>query len=130
MVPAPLGGGAKTSKISAIFKNLLLYSWTSSSQTVGMIVISIKSSTKIVKFMAPGSGVLVLGQGYIDYVVKVHKFFETPLFFFWSLDKLTKCIVELKMTASSKIVNLMTPGSGVLVLGRGHIDYSENAIIL
>jgi hypothetical protein len=65
MIPAPWGlrGGAKTTKINAIFKNLLLYSWTSSNQTACMIVISIESSTNIVKFMALGSGVLVLGQG-------------------------------------------------------------------
>ena len=56
MVPAPWGlrGGAKTTKINAIFKNLVLYSWKSSSQTVCMIVISIESFTKIVKFMALG----------------------------------------------------------------------------
>ena len=68
MIPAPLGpeGGAKTTKINAIFKNLLLYSWTPSSQTVCMIVMSNESSAKIVKFMALGSGVLVLGRGYIS----------------------------------------------------------------
>ena len=60
--PWGLRGGAKTIKISAIFKNLLLYSWTSCSQTVCMIVISNKPSTKIVKFMAPGSGVLELEE--------------------------------------------------------------------
>ena len=64
-IPAPLGpeGGAKTIKMSAIFKNLLLYSWTSGSQTVGMVVISMEPFTKLVKFVAPGSGVVELGWG-------------------------------------------------------------------
>ena len=66
--PWGLRGGAKTIKISAIFKNLLLYSWTSCSQTVCMIVISNKPSTKIVKFMAPGSGVLEL-EGFKDHML-------------------------------------------------------------
>ena len=28
---------------------------------------------------------------------------------------------------STKYVNFMTPGAGVLMLGRGHMSYSENA---
>ena len=66
--PWGLRGGAKTIQITAIFKNLLLYSWTSCSQTVCMIVISNKSSTKIVKFMAPGSGVLEL-EGFKGHIL-------------------------------------------------------------
>lgn len=44
-------GGAKSIKTNVIFKNLL-YSWTSSSQTIGMIVISFEPSTKLVKLVA------------------------------------------------------------------------------
>ena len=29
---------------------------------------------------------------------------------------------------STKIINYMTPGLGVLMLGRGHMSYSENAL--
>ena len=31
---------------------------------------------------------------------------------------------------STKIVNFMTPGAGVLVLGCGHISHSGNALLL
>lgn len=61
LFPRGLRGGAKTSKLMQSLKNLLLYPWTSSSQTAAMIVISIELSTKIEKFMAPGLWVLVLG---------------------------------------------------------------------
>ena len=74
-------------------------------------------------FLAPGSGVLVLGEGgSIDYIVKIHEFFENLLLCSWILNKLTKCIVMMSKSASTKIVNFMAPGSGVLVLGQGSID--------
>jgi hypothetical protein len=47
------GAGLKPLKINAIFKNLLFYSWASSSQIVGMIVISIEPSTKMVRDSGP-----------------------------------------------------------------------------
>ena len=31
-----------------------------------------EGSTKIVNFMIPGAGVLVLGRGHISYIVKMH----------------------------------------------------------
>jgi hypothetical protein len=91
--PWGLRGGAKTTKIHEIIKNLLLYSRTSSRQTIGMNVMSIESSTKIVKFVAPGSGVLVLGRGSIDYTVKMHYFFENNLLCSWVFNKQIKHIV-------------------------------------
>ena len=74
--------------------------------------------------MAPGSGVLVLGWGSIDYIVKIHEFFENLLLCFWVLNKLNKCIVMMSKSASSKIVNFMASGSGILVIGWGFIDYT------
>ena len=35
-------------------------------------------STKIVNFMTPGAGVLVLGRGHISHIVKMHHYFSTP----------------------------------------------------
>ena len=35
----------------------------------------------------------------------------------------TKCIEMMTKEWSTKIVNVMTPGAGVLVQGRGHISY-------
>ena len=39
----------------------------------------------------------------------------------WSIQ--TKCIVIMAQEGSTKGVNLMTPGAGVLVQGRGHISH-------
>lgn len=70
MPPSDLREGLNPSKLMQSFKNLLFY-WTSSSQTAAMIVISIELFTKIVKFVALGLGVLVLGwdSDYINYVL-------------------------------------------------------------
>ena len=35
----------------------------------------------------------------------------------------TKCIVMITKKGSTKIVNFMTPGAGVRVVGRGHISH-------
>lgn len=55
---------------------ILLYYLTSISQTSGTIEINSEFSTKTVKLMAPRSGVLALGRGPIDYVVKMHQLFK------------------------------------------------------
>ena len=82
------------------------------------------ATTKIVNLMAPGSGVLVSGWGSIDYIEEIHEFFENLLLYSWVLNKLTKYIVMMNKSASAKIVNFMAPGSGILVLGQGCIDYT------
>ena len=80
-------------------------------------------STKIVNFMLPGAGVLVLGCGHVSYIVKMHYFFKNLLLYSgaWSIQ--TKCIVMMTKDWSTKIANFMLPGAGVLVLGCGHISY-------
>ena len=37
--------------------------------------------TKIVNFMTPGAGVLVLGHGLISHIVKMHYFFKNLLLY-------------------------------------------------
>ena len=39
-------------------------------------MITKERSTKIIIFMLPGSGVLVLGRGHICHIVKMHYFFK------------------------------------------------------
>ena len=39
-----------------------------------------EGSTKIVNFMTPGAGVLVLGSGHVSHVVKMHHFFKNLLY--------------------------------------------------
>ena len=91
-------------------------------------MVSKSASTKIVNFMAPESRVLVLGRGSIDYIVKIHYFFENLLFCSWVLNKLTKNIV---MMWKNTFVNFMTPwdrGSDLRV--ELYWLYSENTLIL
>ena len=35
-----------------------------------------EGSTKIVNFITPGAGVIVLGRGHINHIVNLHYFFE------------------------------------------------------
>ena len=67
-----------------------------------------EGSTKIVNFMTPGAGVLVLGCGHISPIVKMHYSFKNLLF---------------SKEGSTQFVNFMTSGAGVLVLNRGHISH-------
>ncbi|XP_062584314.1 uncharacterized protein LOC134246070 [Saccostrea cucullata] len=129
MVPGPgvlvVGRGSIDNmvKMHYFFENLLLCSWVLNKQIKHIVMMSKSASSRFVNFMAPGSGVLVLGQGSIDYIVKMHYFFENLLLCSWVLNTLNKHIIMMSKSASSKIVNFMAPGSGVLVLERGSIDY-------
>ena len=90
-----------------------------------------EGSTKIINFMTPGAGVLVLGCGHISHIVKMHYFFKNLLLYSCASSRQTEYIVMMSKEASTKIVNFMTPGAGVPVMGCGHIwSYSENALFL
>ena len=73
--------------------------------------------------MIPWVGVLVLGRGHISHRVKMHYFFKNLLLYFQALMKQTKYVVMMTKEGSTKIVNFMSPGAGVLVLGCGHISH-------
>ena len=81
-----------------------------------------EGSTKIVTFMTPGSEVLVLGCGHISHIVKMHYFFKNRQYS-QTWIRQTNHIVMMTKKGSTKIVTFMIPGSGVLVLGRGHISH-------
>ena len=80
-------------------------------------------STKIIKFMTPGAGVLVLGCGHKINLVKMHYFFKNLLLY--TQAKIRKSMYILMMTkgGSTKIVTFMPPEAGVLVLRCGHISH-------
>ena len=82
-----------------------------------------EGSTKIVHFMTPGAGVLVLGCGHISHIEKMHYFFKNLLLNSQVLIRQIKYVVMMTREGYTKIVNFMTPGVGVLVLGRGHISH-------
>ena len=61
-------------KIHYFFKNLLLYSKAQIRKTEGIVMMSEEESTKIVNFMTPRAGILVLGRGLI---VNMQYFFSS-----------------------------------------------------
>ena len=46
------------------------------SSTNIVVMMTKEGSTKIVNFMTPGAGVLVLGRGHISHLMKMHYFFK------------------------------------------------------
>ena len=104
-------------------KNLLLYSQALIRQTKYVLMMTKEGSTKIVNFMTPGAGVLVLGCGHISHIVKMHYFFKNLLLNSQAQIRQTKQVVMMTKEGSNKIVNFMTPGAGVLVLEHGHISH-------
>ena len=76
MNPTPIGGnfGVNSVKLRYFLKNFLPYSQAYIRQTKYIVMITKEGSTKIVNFMRPGPGVLVLGCGHISHMVKMHFF--------------------------------------------------------
>ena len=62
------------------FKNLLLYSGAWFRQTKCIVMMTKEGSIKIINFMTPGAGVLVLMRGHIFRIVKMHYFFKNSLY--------------------------------------------------
>ena len=56
----------------------------------------------------------------ICHTLKVHHFFYNLFPLLPGIDQ-TNCIVKMNKECSTNIVNIMTPGEGVHVLGRGHL---------
>ena len=67
--------------------------------------------------MTPGAAVLALGRGRISHIMKMHYFFKNLLLYSQALIRQTKYVVMMTKEGSTKIVNFMTPGAGVLVQG-------------
>ena len=67
--------------------------------------------------------VLVLVHGHISHIVKMRYFFKNLLLYSQALITQTKYVVMMTNERSTKTVNVMTRGTGVLVLGRGHISH-------
>ena len=62
--------------------------------------------------------------------VKLMYFLKNLLLYSQALIRQTKYVVMMTKEGSTKIINFMTPGTGVLVLGRCHINHSENTLVL
>ena len=59
--------------------------------------------TKILNFMTPGAGVLVLGRGNISHIVKMHYIFKNILLYSWAYIY----IAMINKEVSTKITNFM-----------------------
>ena len=59
--------------------------------------------TKIVTFMTPGAGVLVLARGHISYIVKLHYFFKKSFSLLPGIIRQTKYKVMMTKEWSTKI---------------------------
>ena len=81
---------------------------------------------KIVNFMTPGAGVFVLGCGHLSHIVKMHYFFKKSSSLLPGIDQTNhgRYIVLMTKEGSTEIVNFLTPGAGVLLIGRGHISFT------
>ena len=64
-----------------------------------------EGSTKIVNFMTPRAGVLVLGRGHIAHKVKLYSFFKNFLLYSQAYIRQTKCEVMKTKEGSTKIIN-------------------------
>ena len=82
-----------------------------------------EGTIRIVNFMTPGSGVLLLGCGHISHMIKIHYSFKNLLLYSQAKIRLTKYIVIMTKEGSTKIVNFLTSRAGVLVLGFGRINH-------
>ena len=88
-----------------------------------------EGSTNLLNFMTFGAGVLALGCGHLSHIVKMHYVLKNLLLYSGAQIKQTKYLVRITKEGSTKIVNFMTPGTGVLVLGSGHISHIVKLII-
>ena len=92
-------------------------------QTKFIIMLTKESSTKIVNFMTPGEDFLLLERGHTSHIVKMHYYFKKLLLYSQAYFRQTKSVVMMIKERSTKVVNLMNPGAGFLVLGCGHISH-------
>ena len=65
----------------------------------------------------------MLECGHISHIVKMHNLFKNLLLYSHAWIRQTKYIVMITKEESTKIVNFMTPGARVLVLGCVHTSH-------
>ena len=95
-------------------------------QTESMVMLTNENSTKIVNFIAPGAGILVLRHGHIVYM----QYFSHFLVYTGARIRQIKYIVMMTNEGSTKVVNFMTHGARVLMLGHDHISHYRNYPLL
>ena len=76
--------------------------------------------------MTPGAWVLVQGRGHTSRLVKMHYLFFNVLLYSQAQIRQTNNVVMMTIEGLTKIENVITPGAGVPVQGRGHISHTVN----
>ena len=131
MTPHQRGGnfGVKNGKLKYLLKTNLLSSGACFRQINCIVMMTKEGLTQNVNFMINGAGVLALGCGHISHIVKMHYSFKNLLYSHaWIRQPEYK--VMMTKEGSTQIVNFMTLGTGVLMLGRGHISHIVNIYYL
>ena len=72
--------GVKRIKLMYFFKNLI-HSRAWARQTKYIVIMTKKGSTKVVNFLIPGAGSVVLGHGNTSHIVKMHLVISLQIFF-------------------------------------------------
>ena len=90
-----------------------------------------EGSTKIVNFMTPGAGVLVLGCGHISHIVKLHYFFKNLLVYFPGIDQTNKVCSNDDQGRVYQSYKFHDPGGrGSCAMVWPYKSYSENVLFL
>ena len=90
-----------------------------------------EGSTRVVTFMTPRTGVLVIGWGHISHIVKIHYFFKNLLLHSRAYIRLTKYKVMMTKKRVYKNCNFHDPWSrGSCARVWPYKSYSENALFL
>lgn len=120
--------GRPNKQKSIIFEKFLLYFHTYLKESKCMVRMSIKPSTKILKFMTAGKGVqaLWIRWPYSENVLNLRKSFSTSIFI---LDK-TKCLVTMSMNSCTEIVKFMVPWSEVQAFDQEYGHMVKNVLYI
>ena len=70
-----------------VFKKTILYSGAGFRQTKCIVMMTKEGITKIVNFITPGAGVLVLGLGHVSHKVKMNYVFKSLLLYTQALTR-------------------------------------------
>lgn len=127
LVPYGPLGQDKTGQSLTIFKYLLIFFLTSLRKNIFIFINTWKPSTKIVNFMFSGEGSFVLTRyqnGHTP-VVTMHLMLKSIILHSHISLRLTEFIIMQIRKPFTKIVNVMSPGEGVLTLG-----WSQNSHIV
>ena len=73
------------------------------------VMVSQEGYTKIVNFLTPRAGIIVLGRGHVSDIVKIHFFYTNLLLYSQAQIRQTEDIVRMSKEGFAKIVNFMTP---------------------